>query len=58
MEVSGTPMEGGVLTNEIEGKMITMNEPSPGKVQIKRYRSTPALTISVLNWDTKSKITN
>ncbi len=32
MEVSGTPQDGGIITTEFDGRMITFNEPSHGKV--------------------------
>ncbi len=47
MEVSGTPIDGGVLTLEFDGRMITFSEPSPGKVPSHRLRLVLCLTTSL-----------
>ena len=32
MEVVGTPQDNEIITAEFEGRMLTLNEPSTGKV--------------------------
>lgn len=58
MEVSGTPIDGGVLTLEFDGRMITFSEPSPGKVPSHRLRLVLCLTTSLWDTDMKQRITS
>lgn len=55
MDVSSTPHDGGILTIELEGRMITFNEPSPGKVALNIIRFMQALMISLKSLGMKSK---
>ena len=56
MEVSGTPTGNEIISTDFEGRMLTINEPSSGKVKLFKVRSISVSTILLIMRGMRSRI--